>query len=302
MSFVSSRVWACRQTARAIFQYKGLFGMALSLAGLALTIPFFLGTLALSLSNPIFDVPTHAEMTIFADRSAGKASVEKLSQSIKELSIIDDVRVMDKKEALELVNKTLGLKGEVSQNNPLPDIVIATAVNGATTEELEECAESIRKMDNVDTVAYDDRWTKHLASLYQALSVMLMILGTVVFLLVLLVIFASVRLTTNAQRDEIRALYLFGATQAFIRRPYCWRGVLTLMLAAVVSLGITALGIHLLAKPIADFASLYGVTIVLKMPAADWCILYVAAASILGGLVGSFAASDAIARVHAQPQ
>ena len=72
MSFVSSRVWACRQTARAIFQYKGLFGMALSLAGLALTIPFFLGTLALSLSNPIFDVPTHTEMTIFADRSAGK--------------------------------------------------------------------------------------------------------------------------------------------------------------------------------------------------------------------------------------
>ena len=146
--------------------------------------------------------------------------------------------------------------------------------------------------------AYDDRWTRHLASLYQALSIVLTLLGTVVFLLVLLVIFASVRLTTNAQKDEIRALYLFGATRSFIKRPYCWRGVLTLMLAAVLSLAITALGIHLLAQPIADFASLYGVRIELRMPASDWCLLYVAAASILGGLVGSFAASDAITRMR----
>lgn len=298
MSFISSRIWACRQTARAIFQYKGLFVMALCLAGLALTIPFFLGTLALSLSNPVFDVPTRTEITIFAERSAGKASVEKLAENIKALSIIDDVRVMDKKDALALVNNTLGLKGEVSKTNPLPDIVIATAVNGATSTELAEAADAIRKMDNVDTVAYDDRWTRHLASLYQALSIVLTLLGTVVFLLVLLVIFASVRLTTNAQKDEIRALYLFGATRSFIKRPYCWRGVLTLMLAAVLSLAITALGIHLLAQPIADFASLYGVRIELRMPASDWCLLYVAAASILGGLVGSFAASDAITRMR----
>ena len=298
MSFISSRIWACRQTARAIFQYKGLFLMALCLAGLALTIPFFLGTLALSLSNPIFDVPTRTEITIFAERSAGQASVEKLSEQVKSLSLIDEVRVISKKDALALVNDTLGLKGDVSKSNPLPDIVIATAVNGATSEELAQCAEAIRKMDNVDSVAYDDRWTRHLTTLYQALSLVLMILGAVVFLLVLLVIFASVRLTTNAQRDEIRALYLFGATKSFIKRPYCWRGVLTLLLAALLSLGITALGIHMLAQPIADFASLYGVKIELRMPAKDWCALYIAAASILGGLVGSVAASDAITRMR----
>ena len=102
----------------------------------------------------------------------------------------------------------------------------------------------------------------------------------------------------DMKKDEIRALYLFGATRSFIKRPYCWRGVLTLMLAAVLSLAITALGIHLLAQPIADFASLYGVRIELRMPASDWCLLYVAAASILGGLVGSFAASDAITRMR----
>ena len=46
MSMFTSTRWAARQTVRAIVEFKGLFLMALSLAGLALTIQFFLATLA----------------------------------------------------------------------------------------------------------------------------------------------------------------------------------------------------------------------------------------------------------------
>lgn len=301
--FTSTR-WAARQTIRAILEFKGLFLMALSLAGLALTIPFFLATLAWSLSSQVFDVPTQAEVTIFSDRSAGDQSVRDIAQNIAQNSVISSVRIVSKEDALAMVNKSLGLKTENSkskgkaQNNPLPDIVIATVANNVSSEELAAAAEEFRKMENVDLVAYDDSWQRYLNALYTALSVVLGILGTVVFLLVLLVIFASVRLTTNAQKEEIRALYLFGATASFIRRPYSWRGFLTLMLAAVLSLGVTATGVSLLAKPIADFAGLYGVTVILRMPALDWCLLYVAMAALLGYFVGSFAAKDAIARVQ----
>lgn len=40
MSVFTGTRWAARQTVRAIIEFKGLFLMALSLAGLALTIPF----------------------------------------------------------------------------------------------------------------------------------------------------------------------------------------------------------------------------------------------------------------------
>ena len=301
MSMFTSTRWAARQTVRAIVEFKGLFLMALSLAGLALTIPFFLATLAWSLSSQVFNVPTQAEVTIFADRSAGEQSVKELAKAISANSVISDVRIMPKEDALAMVNQSLGLKTEdqrtkeKAKNNPLPDIIIATVASNVSSEEL--AADEFRKIKNVDLVAYDDSWQRYLNALYTALSVVLGILGTVVFLLVLLVIFASVRLTTNAQRDEIRALHLFGATSSFIRRPYSWRGFLTLMLAAVLSLGVTATGVSLLAKPIADFAGLYGVTVILRMPAIDWCLLYVASAALLGYVVGSFAAKDAITRV-----
>ena len=298
MSMFTSTRWAARQTVRAIVEFKGLFLMALSLAGLALTIPFFLATLAWSLSAQVFNVPTQAEVTVFADRSAGEQSVKDLAEAISKNSVISAVRIMPKEDALAMVNQSLGMKTEderskeKAKNNPLPDIIIATVANNVSA-----AAEQFRKIKNVDLVAYDDSWQRYLNALYTALSVVLGILGTVVFLLVLLVIFASVRLTTNAQRDEIRALHLFGATSSFIRRPYSWRGFLTLMLAAVLSLGVTATGVSLLAKPIADFAGLYGVTVILRMPALDWCLLYVGSAALLGYVVGSFAAKDAITRV-----
>ena len=87
MSMFTSTRWAARQTVRAIVEFKGLFLMALSLAGLALTIPFFLATLAWSLSAQVFNVPTQAEVTVFADRSAGEQSVKDLAEAISKNSV-----------------------------------------------------------------------------------------------------------------------------------------------------------------------------------------------------------------------
>ena len=93
MSMFTSTRWAARQTVRAIVEFKGLGPMALSLAGLALTIPFFLATLAWSLSAQVFNVPTQAEVTVFADRSAGEQSVKDLAEAISKNSVISAVRI-----------------------------------------------------------------------------------------------------------------------------------------------------------------------------------------------------------------
>ena len=204
-----------------------------------------------------------------------------------------------------MVNQSLGLKTEdqrtkeKAKNNPLPDIIIATVASNVSSEELAAAADEFRKIKNVDLVAYDDSWQRYLNALYTALSVVLGILGTVVF-------------PVGAARDLcIRAPHNQRATRrntciAPIRRNFqlyspsvlMARFPLTLMLAAVLSLGVTATGVSLLAKPIADFAGLYGVTVILRMPAIDWCLLYVASAALFEAyVVGSFAAKDAITRV-----
>lgn len=297
MSLLTSRIWALKQTVHAIVHQRMLFMLALSLASLAMTIPFFFFSLNFSLSGNIFDVPTQTEITLFTERSAGSKTVQQLAETIGQNSIIADVRVMQKAQALELVNASLGLKTDRSAGNPLPDIIIATVAPNVSSAELAEAVEQFRAIKGIDSVAYDDQWAIYLGSLNNATTIALSLLGCIVGMLVLLVIFASVKLTTFAQRDEIRALHLFGATPSFIIRPYLWRGALTLTLSALASIGLTSLALNLLSKPVADFASLYHVTVFLQLPSYDWCILYVCIAALLGWVVSYFAATDAVMRV-----
>ena len=294
MSIFASHRWALSELALGLRSDASRFSFAALLSALALSIPIFIASVVFSLSEPLSGLQTSLELTVFTTKSADLKPVEN---RIRTIPFVDGTEILPSEKAFADLNRNLGIPQSKALSNPLPDIIIATVASNVSSEELAAAADEFRKIKNVDLVAYDDSWQRYLNALYTALSVVLGILGTVVFLLVLLVIFASVRLTTNAQRDEIRALHLFGATSSFIRRPYSWRGFLTLMLAAVLSLGVTATGVSLLAKPIADFAGLYGVTVILRMPAIDWCLLYVASAALLGYVVGSFAAKDAITRV-----
>lgn len=294
MSPLSARLWALQQTCRGIWHARGLFSLALALAGLALTIPVFLGTLFWCFSKPVINVPMQTEITVFAERSAGDASVAELSARIADLNAISSVRIVKRDEALAMVNRSLGLKDEKRAGNPLPDIVIATVAPNITSVEIAEIAGIIQKMKDVDIVAYDDSWAKHLSALLSAVTVVLGVLGSVIFALVFLVIAASVRMTTNAQKEEIKALFIFGATNSFICRPYVWRGCITMTLSSITSLLITLAGIRLLAEPVENFAKLYGAHLALTMPSLEWCLLFVAGAGLVGAVIGGIAARDSL--------
>mgnify|MGYP003178295148 CR=1 FL=1 len=60
MSMFTSTRWAARQTVRAIVEFKGLFLMALSLAGLALTIPFKSSMSRRKLKSPSLPIEAQA--------------------------------------------------------------------------------------------------------------------------------------------------------------------------------------------------------------------------------------------------
>ena len=297
MKLFSAWRWAFSRTMSGIFGAFGQFFLALSLAGITLTIPLFLGTLAWSLSQPIVSVPLVTEITVFAQRSAGEKTVGQLAKKIESSPIIDSVRIIPKAQALASVNASLGIKTRQSKANPLPDLLVATCKQTATRDQIRTLAGNIEKLREVDSVAYDDTWALHVGALIRAATIIAGILGSIFCIFVLLFIAASVRLTTMAQVAEIRALHLFGAYPSFIKRPYIWRGFITLGSAALFSLALTRLGIALLADPVANFAALYSVTVHLALPATSWCVVYVLAAACLGALIGNLAASAAIRKV-----
>ena len=65
MSYASSRAWALKETFRGFRQNFSLFSLATFLSALALSIPLFISTIFYELAEPIRQIPTSVEITVF---------------------------------------------------------------------------------------------------------------------------------------------------------------------------------------------------------------------------------------------
>lgn len=298
MRLLTHIYWTISQTLLGIRVNKGPFMLAVTLAALALTIPIFIISVMVCLNDTVINVPMNTEITAFTERSAGPNTVKDLSQKINRLPGVTSVRIIPKDDALKMVNKSLGLQSKRSANNPLPDIIVATLGNNVTEKDTEALAASMEKLEGIESTAFDDRWASYLARLKAALYVTLGILASVILILVILVVMSSVRMTTAAQREELLDLHIFGASRGFATAPYACRGLLTLVFAAAISLGITWIGISILSQPAADFASLYGVNLTLRLISTDWCLVYLGAAALVGAGIGRYTTGDALRKLQ----
>ena len=123
MSYASSRAWALKETFRGFRQNFSLFSLATFLSALALSIPLFISTIFYELAEPIRQIPTSVEITVFTKSGT---DMEKLSKAVAEIETIERVSLVPKDEAIRSLNEHLGLKDKAVKHNPLPDILIAT--------------------------------------------------------------------------------------------------------------------------------------------------------------------------------
>ena len=266
MSYASSRAWALKETFRGFRQNFSLFSLATFLSALALSIPLFISTIFYELAEPIRQIPTSVEITVFTKSGT---DMEKLSKAVAEIETIERVSLVPKDEAIRSLNEHLGLK------------------------DVDAAAGRIEKIEGVDMLAYETDWREKLDALSNAARLGLLCLGIVVLTLVMLVVAASIRLTTLSVQPQMKALYLFGASPSFAMRPIAWRGFILMMSASLGAIAITYAGLAVLGHPIATVARLYEVELALALPPVDWCAGFVIICSLIGYIIALLSAQDA---------
>jgi cell division transport system permease protein len=98
---------------------------------------------------------------------------------------------------------------------------------------------------------------KRLAALMHVLKLALLFLAATLGVVVVAVVFNTIRLQVMTQREEIEVCRLFGATDAFICRPFFYSGALLGLAAGSAALGVVTLALEPLNGAIAEFARLY---------------------------------------------
>jgi cell division transport system permease protein len=278
-----------------LFKSPGNFSLNVLVVAIALSLPFA-GLTVLENVRPVSEqLAVEPEISIFMAMDTPRERASALAPQIRR--IVQDARSTGKLEfvpreqALGLLKSKTGLSDALTTlgENPLPDgyiLKLAGFQNAADATRIDAIAVQLKALPGVEYVQVDSAWVKRLAALMHVLRLALLFLAATLGAVVVAVIFNTIRLQVMTQREEIEVCRLFGATDAYICRPFYYTGTLLGVFAGAVALAMVAFALRPLNGAIAEFARLYASEFQLN-PLGATTIIALLAVSALLGLAGA---------------
>ncbi len=218
--------------------------------GVALAVPLTLYVLVQNLSSVFADYDDSPRLSVYVERGAGEGAADALAASLRDEPRIAQLTVIPRDRGLEQLlrhDALAGLRGRIGEN-PLPDVIEVRPAAGLDTDGYRELAASIAARDGVEDVQIDLQWVSRLRAVTDLASVVVQVFWVLLLAGVAMVISNAVRLSLVTARDEIEVIALVGGSEAFIRRPYLYAGMLQGSIGALVAV-LLALAVHMLVAP-----------------------------------------------------
>lgn len=208
---------------------------------LTVTLPLIGYTLLFNLQPLSSHLSHDPELTVFMLPQATSAETNTVQQQLLKYPNVTNMKFIERSTALEEMKTHANLREALAQlpYNPLPDAFIVQikpppSVNPANF--LEDMASQLRQLPKVDNVQVDSTWIKRLNSLLHLFRNSVQILSLILGSAIVSILFNTIRLEILNQREEIEITKLFGATNAFIRRPFLYQGTLQGLGAGILAI------------------------------------------------------------------
>jgi cell division transport system permease protein len=247
-----------------MFKAPGSFLFNVIVVAIALTLPFAGLTLLENVRPMSQQLSVDPEISLFVTPATSREDAKALEPAIHAILKDNKARLtfLPREAALATLKDKSGLSDVIDTlgDNPLPDgyvMKLESYSNATDAGAIDAIAGQLRALPGVDTVQVDSAWVKRLAALLGVLRLALLLLAATLGMVVIAVVFNTIRLQVLTQRDEIAVSKLIGATDNFIHRPFYYTGVMLGLCAGGVALGAVALALRPLNTAIAEFARLY---------------------------------------------
>lgn len=242
----------------------GSFLFNVVVVAIALALPFAGLTLLENVRPMSEQLSVDPEISLFVSASATREQARALAPAVRTalrnhkaaIVFVPREQALDTLKSKSALSDVLATLGE----NPLPDSYVLKLDgfnSAADAAGIDAIAARLRALPGVDTVQVDSAWVKRLAALLGVLRLVLLLLAVTLGMVVVAVVFNTIRLQVLTQREEIAVSKLIGATDGFIHRPFYYTGALLGLCAGAVALGAVTLALNPLNSAIAQFARLY---------------------------------------------
>lgn len=168
------------------------------------------------------------------------------------------VQVISRDEALQEYQALSGFGEALSvlEENPLPAVLVVQPTQ-TDPQSVQALLAKLQQLPEVDIAQLDMQWLERLFAIVQLVQRGVLILSSLLGLAVILIIGNTIRLAIYNRREEIEVHKLFGATDAFIRRPFLYIGFWYGLTGGLIAWCLISLSLWLLSEPVKKLATLY---------------------------------------------
>ena len=145
-------------------------------------------------------------------------------------------------------------------------LTIRPAPDAASPSQLEALRSYLLAWPEVDSVQLDRDWVLRFSAILELLRRVVLITAVLLGAGVIAVVGNTIRLEILNRRAEIEVTKLVGGTNAFVRRPFLYAGVLYGIVAGSLAWGLVALARASLAPAALRLATAYGSQFTLQGP------------------------------------
>lgn len=202
-----------------------------------------------------------AQISLYLEEEVSSAAGLELARQVEAAEGVAAVHYISRDEALAEFRSRSGFSEALSllEHNPLPAVIVVTPAAGADTPgAVRGLLARLQALPEVDFAQFDLAWLERLHTLLDVGTRAVHMLSVLLALGVLLIVGNTIRLAIQNRRDEIEIAKLIGATDAFVRRPFLYRGLWYGLCGGILAWALVYAALWVLNRPIQELAALYG--------------------------------------------
>lgn len=231
-----------------------------------------------------------AGITLFLKKDLEERRAAELTASLRARPEVNTVTFIPARDALLEFRQYSGLHDalDILEENPLPHvIVIEPLVTPGNSREVDKLLSELRQLPEVESAQMDLVWLERFRAITQIANRAVLVLVALFGLAVILITGNTIRLEIRNRQTEIEIVKMVGGTDAFIRRPFLYNGLIYGLMGGVIAWALVAMALHVLSGSVTELAALYDSSLTLPSITLSDVLLLLGGSTFLG-LAGSW--------------
>lgn len=263
--------------------------VTLFVIGIAFALPIILFELLQNGQTAMTSFHGSPTILLYLKKDITNDQLNGLLQTLQQNSQIEATHYISPQEGLSSLQADNSINASIQAlgNNPLPGVIQVTP-NHLNTDPIviQSLYDQLKTNNLVDTAQLNMAWVKRLFYLIETLKQLTFAIALIFCVGLVLIVSNTIRLDMKSHQEEIYILRLIGATNAFIRRPLLYKGLLYGLIGSIIALLVANSVLWWLEHPLSELTLSYNTVFELRGLSLQQIIIFILSCAFLS-YVGS---------------